>query len=107
MSLTTTDLAHILISLALLLLAAHFFGRVFGIAIAVTSIPVISRILLDLGLLDTTFARIVLAVAVLEDVVLYVVLAVALGLGQAQAKDAFGLWPLTGIDAVVPTAAYH
>jgi Kef-type K+ transport system membrane component KefB len=83
------------------------FGLVFGIAIAVTSIPVISRILMDLGLLDTTFAHVVLTVAVLEDVVLYVILAVALGLGQAGTEDAFGLWTLTGIDAVGPTAAYH
>lgn len=52
---------------------------VFAIALAVTSIPVISRIMLDLGLLKTRFARIVLSVAVIEDVVLYVVLAVALG----------------------------
>jgi Kef-type K+ transport system membrane component KefB len=44
---------------------------VFAIAIAVTSIPVISRILLDLGLLKTRFAQIVLSVAVIEDVVLY------------------------------------
>ena len=53
---------------------------VFSIAIAVTSIPIISRIMLDLGLLQTRFARIVLTVAVIEDIVLYVVLAVAIGL---------------------------
>ena len=46
---------------------------VFGLAIAVTSIPVISRIMHDLGLLSTRFARIVLSVAVIEDIVLYVI----------------------------------
>ena len=38
----------------------HRAVLVFAIAIAVTSIPVISRIMLDLGLLGTRFARIVL-----------------------------------------------
>ncbi len=53
---------------------------VFGMAVAVTSIPVITRIMHDTGLLGTRFSRIVLSVAVIEDVVLYVILAVAVGL---------------------------
>ena len=64
---------------------------VFAIAIAVTSIPVISRIMLDLGLLQTRFARIVLSVAVIEDVVLYVVLAVAIGIVAGTGSAQFGL----------------
>jgi Kef-type K+ transport system membrane component KefB len=67
------------------------FLLVFAISMAVTSIPVISRIMHDLGILDTTFARIVLGVAVLEDLVLYVVLAVAIGYAGAQAGSLFGL----------------
>src|SRR4029078_10866484 len=51
------------------------FVLVFSIALAITSIPVITRIMHDLGILDTAFARVVLGVAVLEDLVLYVVLA--------------------------------
>ena len=47
---------------------------VFGLAIAVTSIPVISRIMFDLGIIETPFARIVLGVAVIEDIIVYVVL---------------------------------
>src|SRR4051812_30011105 len=39
------------------------FVLVFVLAIAVTSIPVISRIMFDLGILETPFARIVLTVA--------------------------------------------
>jgi Kef-type K+ transport system membrane component KefB len=50
---------------------------VIAIAVAVTSIPVISRILHDLGVLHTRFARLVLGVAVLEDIALWAVLAVA------------------------------
>jgi Kef-type K+ transport system membrane component KefB len=43
------------------------FVLVFALAMAVTSIPVISRIMTDLGIMGTRFARIVLSVAVLED----------------------------------------
>jgi len=64
---------------------------VFGVGVAVTSIPVISRILFDLKLLETDFARIVLSAAVLEDVLLYIVLAIALSLAGGQHEAAFAL----------------
>ena len=67
------------------------FALVFGIAIAITSIPVISRILFDLGVIRTSFSRIVLGAAVAEDVVLYVALAVALGLAESNQSSPFGL----------------
>jgi Kef-type K+ transport system membrane component KefB len=54
------------------------FLLVFATAIAIASIPVISRIMLDLGIMETSFARIVIATAVIDDLVLYVILAVAL-----------------------------
>lgn len=63
------------------------YATVLGVAFAVTSIPVISRIMLDLGILDTAFARIVLGAAVIEDLLLYLVLAVALPAGS----DSWGL----------------
>lgn len=50
---------------------------VVGIAVAVTSIPVISRIFHDLNILHTRFAGLVLGVAVIEDIGLWAVLAVA------------------------------
>jgi len=56
---------------------------VVGIAVAVTSIPVISRILHDMNILHTRFARLVLGVAVLEDIVLWAVLAIATALAAA------------------------
>ncbi|HEY0565807.1 MAG TPA: cation:proton antiporter, partial [Terriglobales bacterium] len=56
---------------------------VIGIAMAVTSIPVISKILHDLDILHTRFARLILGVAVMEDVVLWAVLAVATALAQS------------------------
>lgn len=56
---------------------------VLGIAMAVTSIPVISKILHDLGILRSRFARLVLGVAVIEDIVLWAVLAVATALAKS------------------------
>ena len=73
------------------------FLLIFAISMAVTSIPVISRIMHDLGILDTSFARVVLGVAVLEDLVLYVVLAIAIGYAGAQAGALFGLPDALGI----------
>ena len=56
---------------------------VMSIAVAVTSIPVISRIFFDLKILHTRFARLVLGVAVLEDIGLWAVLAVATALSES------------------------
>jgi Kef-type K+ transport system membrane component KefB len=72
------------------------FLLVFAIGVAVTSIPVISRIMFDLGIIGTSFARVVLTAAVIEDVILYVVLAIALGLVQVQQGDDFGLAGVIG-----------
>ena len=52
-------------------------------AVAVTSIPVISRIFHDLKILHTRFASLVLGFAVLEDIVLWGVLAVATALANS------------------------
>ena len=67
------------------------FLLVFATAIAVASIPVISRIMMDLGIMETSFARIVIATAVIDDLVLYVVLAIALGLAQSHGTPESGL----------------
>lgn len=58
---------------------------VLSIAVAVTSIPVISRILYDLGILHTRFASLLLGSAVIEDIVLWAVLAVATTLASSAA----------------------
>jgi Kef-type K+ transport system membrane component KefB len=80
---------------------------VFGMAVAVTSIPVISRIMHDLALLPTRFARIVLSAAVVEDIVLYVVLAVAVGLVQAGRSTAFGVPAALSVRTIAQNSAYH
>jgi Kef-type K+ transport system membrane component KefB len=80
---------------------------VFGLAIAVTSIPVISRIMHDVGLLPTRFARIVLSAAVIEDIVLYIVLAVAVGLVQTSHSTAFGIPAALSIHTIAQNSIYH
>ena len=55
-------------------------------ALAVHSIPVITRIFIDLGLMETRLARIVLSVAVLEDVLLYVGISLAVGIANGTAS---------------------
>ena len=82
----------IMLGLASFIPLAWFMGErqnrtslvlVMGIAVAVTSIPVISRIFFDLKILHTRFARLVLGVAVLEDIGLWAVLAVATALANS------------------------
>ncbi|MDX3533080.1 cation:proton antiporter [Streptomyces sp. MB09-01] len=79
---------------------------VVGLAMAVAAIPVISRIMMDLKIMDTAFGRIVLMVAVIEDVILYVVLAVVLGLARSGTGHPVGLWDLAGTTTALPTAVY-
>jgi Kef-type K+ transport system membrane component KefB len=50
---------------------------ILAVGVAVTSVPVVSKIFADLRILHTRFARLVLGVAVLEDIVLWLALAVA------------------------------
>lgn len=56
-------------------------------AAAITSIPVISKIFMDLGILDTRFAKIVLSSATVHDVLLWVVLAIATGVASGAALN--------------------
>ncbi|MDR3728033.1 MAG: cation:proton antiporter [Terracidiphilus sp.] len=50
---------------------------ILAVSVAVTSVPIVSKIFADLKILQTRFARLVLGVAVLEDIVLWLALAVA------------------------------
>lgn len=56
------------------------FNLIFAIATAVTSLPVISKIFLDLGLITHRYAKIVLTSATIQDLFLWVILSVASGL---------------------------
>lgn len=67
------------------------FQLVMGIAVSVTSIPVISRIFLDLGLINTPFARNVIGAATIQDLILWTVLAIATAVQHGDAADAAGI----------------
>jgi len=67
------------------------FNLVMGIAVAVTSIPVVSRIFLDMGLMNTRFARNVVGAATIQDLVLWTLLAVATAVQHGDAADALGI----------------
>lgn len=58
---------------------------ILSIAVAVTSIPVISRIFYDLKILHTRFASLILGAAVLEDIILWAVLAIATAIAHTAA----------------------
>jgi Kef-type K+ transport system membrane component KefB len=53
------------------------FKIVFAVSVTVTSIPVISKIFMDLGLMPTKFAKVVVATATFHDIVLWTAIAVA------------------------------
>src|SRR5579884_3959911 len=60
---------------------------ILAVGVAVTSVPVISKIFADLKILHTRFARLVLGVAVLEDIVLWAALAIATSLAGKAALN--------------------
>ncbi|MDQ1490492.1 MAG: hypothetical protein QOJ23_3006 [Actinomycetota bacterium] len=64
---------------------------IIGIAVAITSIPVISKIFLDLGIMHTRFARICLTVATVEDIALWGLLAVAISLSKSADPSIYTL----------------
>ena len=66
---------------------------ILAVGIAVTSVPVVSKIFADLNILDTRFARLILSVAVIEDIVLWLALAIATSIA---AKTALNAWQLSG-----------
>lgn len=64
------------------------FILVMAIGTAITSIPVISRIFIDLRLMDSRLARVVLMAATVQDLILWAVLAVAAAAQQGRTTTA-------------------
>ncbi len=60
---------------------------VLAVGVAVTSVPVVSKIFADLKILHTRFARLVLGVAVLEDIFLWLALAIATAMAGKTALN--------------------
>lgn len=67
---------------------------VLAVSVSVTSIPVISRIFMDLGIIQTRFASLVLGFAVLEDIVLWAALTVATSLAQSPSLNSGVTWKI-------------
>jgi Kef-type K+ transport system membrane component KefB len=61
---------------------------ILAVGVAVTSVPVVSKIFADLKILHTRFARLILGVAVLEDIVLWLALAIATALAGKAVLNA-------------------
>ncbi len=60
---------------------------ILAVGVAVTSVPVVSKIFADLNILHTRFARLVLGVAVVEDIGLWLALAVATAMAGKAALN--------------------
>lgn len=74
------------------------FSLVIAIASAVTSIPVLTRIFMDVDMLASRFAQSVLTAAAIQDIILWIVLSVALAIQQGQGS---GSSSIGGISSIV------
>jgi Kef-type K+ transport system membrane component KefB len=118
------------VAIGLFLGEEMFTAAFIGLALAATSIGITSRVLSDLGVLDRTFARVVLGAAVIDDVLALILIGIVsgaatgdvsgstilvavaafglVGLGFAAARRARGLkrevftWPLFADTPLVP-----
>ncbi len=63
------------------------FGFVFCIGVAITSIPVISKIFFDMGIMNTKFANTILTVATFQDLCLWILLNIATGIAATGEID--------------------
>ena len=59
------------------------FGLVFTIGVAITSIPVISKIFFDMGIMNTHFSNTVLTVSTFQDLILWIMLNAATRIASA------------------------
>ena len=63
------------------------FSLVIATACAVTSIPVLTRIFIDLNMLPSSFANNVLGAATIQDIFLWIILSVSLGIQQSHGMN--------------------
>lgn len=63
-----------------------------AISIAVTSIPVISKIFSDLGIMHSRFAKVIVAIAGVHDLILWVALAIASGIVAGGSHGTISAW---------------
>lgn len=73
------------------------FGLVFAISTAITSIPVISKIFFDIGMMNTKFSNMVLTVSTLKDLCLWILLNLSISLIETGELNIFKLLTTTTI----------
>ena len=87
------------------------FGLVFTIGVAITSIPVISKIFFDMGIMNTRFSNTVLTVSTFQDLLLWILLNAATRIaaaGELRLVDMLGVVAITlGLFAVVKLISDH
>ena len=87
------------------------FGLVFTIGVAITSIPVISKIFFDMGIMNTHFSNTVLTVPTFQDLLLWILLNAATRIataGELRLVDMIGVVAITlGLFAVVKVISDH
>lgn len=87
------------------------FGIVFMIGVAITSIPVISKIFFDMGIMNTKFSDTVLTVSTFQDLCLWILLNAATRIattGELKMLEMVGVVVITlGLFAVVKLVSDH
>ncbi|MBI3235549.1 MAG: cation:proton antiporter, partial [Bacteroidetes bacterium] len=68
------------------------FALFLGTALSITALPVMARILLDLGLLKSKVGTIIIAAAMLNDLVGWLIFSIILGLIQEHREASLALW---------------
>ena len=77
------------------------FALFFGVALAITAFPVLARILADSGLARTELGILALGCAAADDAVAWCLLALAVGVAQAQVGGALLVGALAGLFVLV------
>ncbi len=87
------------------------FGLVFVIGVAITSIPVISKIFFDMGIMNTKFSDAILTVSTFQDLCLWILLNAATRIasaGDLKMLDMLGVVIVTlGLFALVKVISEH
>lgn len=87
------------------------FGFVFVIGVAITSIPVISKIFFDMGIMNTRFSDTILTVSTLQDLCLWILLNAAtriVAAGELRLSDMLLVVGVTlGLFAIVKVISDH
>lgn len=71
----------------------------FGLAISITALAVVARILMDLNLFKTQTGLLIIAAAMIVDIIGWIIFSVILSLSETG-KDGLGVWPTIGLTLV-------